>query len=115
MLPYTILKLVELGRHVFPPGVFQALGGDERVATWLAGHAGVTPVDFADLSMVGERVRERAVAVAARHRIEAPAKNMSVVRRFSLLHSHLSRSPCSSSCLSMSIQLMEAEHAVPWP
>ena len=33
--PYSTLKLGEIGREIFPPGVFQVLGGDDRLGPWV--------------------------------------------------------------------------------
>jgi len=38
--PYCCLKVAELGLRFFPPGVLQALSGDDRLGPWLTAHPG---------------------------------------------------------------------------
>lgn len=42
--PYCGLKLAELGTRFFPPGVFQALGGDDELGHALTSHPDVNMV-----------------------------------------------------------------------
>jgi len=34
--PYSALKLGEIAINIFPPGVFQVLGGDEKLGPWVS-------------------------------------------------------------------------------
>ncbi|KAH9890321.1 Aldehyde/histidinol dehydrogenase [Xylariomycetidae sp. FL2044] len=44
--PYCALKLAELGTRCFPPGVLQALAGDDALGPWLTEHPGVDKVSL---------------------------------------------------------------------
>lgn len=45
MSPYSGLKLAELACRFFPPGVFQALSGNDDLGPWLTGQEGI-PLSF---------------------------------------------------------------------
>lgn len=44
--PYSGLKLAELGTRFFPPGVFQALSGDDSLGPFLTTHPLVNMISF---------------------------------------------------------------------
>jgi acyl-CoA reductase-like NAD-dependent aldehyde dehydrogenase len=54
--PYTALKLAELGAKVFPPGVFQALSGEENLGPLLTTHPDVAKVSFTGSVSTGKKV-----------------------------------------------------------
>ncbi|KAF2401717.1 betaine aldehyde dehydrogenase 1 [Trichodelitschia bisporula] len=56
--PYTGLKLVELAQSVFPPGVVQALGGDDRLGPWMTAHPGIAKISFTGSVATGKRIME---------------------------------------------------------
>ncbi|KAI1391559.1 aldehyde dehydrogenase [Hypoxylon trugodes] len=56
--PYCDLKLAELGLQFFPPGVFQALSGDDELGPWLTAHPGIDVVSFTGSVEVGKKVME---------------------------------------------------------
>jgi acyl-CoA reductase-like NAD-dependent aldehyde dehydrogenase len=56
--PYCGLKLVELAQHFFPPGVIQALSGDDNLGPWLTSHPLIDKVSFTGSTMTGKRVME---------------------------------------------------------
>ncbi|KAI1210499.1 aldehyde dehydrogenase [Annulohypoxylon truncatum] len=56
--PYCNLKIAELGLHFFPPGVLQALSGDDNLGPWLVEHSGINVVSFTGSVGVGKRVME---------------------------------------------------------
>ncbi|KAK1703639.1 aldehyde dehydrogenase [Colletotrichum lupini] len=56
--PYCDLKLVELAQQFFPPGIFQALSGDDNLGPWLTSHPGVDKVSFTGSTATGKRVME---------------------------------------------------------
>ncbi|KAI2468306.1 aldehyde dehydrogenase [Annulohypoxylon bovei var. microspora] len=56
--PYCNLKLAELGLRFFPPGVFQALSGEDDLGPWLAEHPGINVVSFTGSVEVGKKVME---------------------------------------------------------
>jgi succinate-semialdehyde dehydrogenase/glutarate-semialdehyde dehydrogenase len=54
--PYTLLKLAELAIPFFPPGLFQALNGDDQLGPWMTRHPGIQKVSFTGSTLTGKRV-----------------------------------------------------------
>lgn len=54
--PYTAAKAVELAQHVFPPGLIQCLGGDDKLGPMLTTHPGVQKVSFTGSIATGKKV-----------------------------------------------------------
>ncbi|KAI1325019.1 aldehyde dehydrogenase-like protein [Xylariaceae sp. FL0255] len=52
------LKLAELGTHFLPPGVLQALSGEDDLGPLLTSHAGVNVFTFAGSIATGKRIME---------------------------------------------------------
>ncbi|KAI0847490.1 aldehyde dehydrogenase [Daldinia vernicosa] len=56
--PYCSLKFAELAQRFFPPGVFQALSGDNDLGALLTEHPNVQMVTFTGSISVGKKVME---------------------------------------------------------
>ena len=56
--PYCDLKLGELGRQFFPPGVLQVLSGGDDLGPMLTAHPGIDKVSFTGSSVTGKKVME---------------------------------------------------------
>lgn len=54
--PYCNLKLVELAQQFFPPGVVQALSGDDNLGPWLVAHPGTPKISFTGSTATGKKV-----------------------------------------------------------
>ncbi|XHG08797.1 hypothetical protein AWENTII_011888 [Aspergillus wentii] len=54
--PYSALKLAEMAVPVFPPGVFQALNGDETTGPAMTAHPGIDKVSFSRSTATGKKV-----------------------------------------------------------
>lgn len=54
--PYCDLKLAELATKFFPPGVVQALSGDDSLGPWCTEHPGIGKISFTGSSQTGQRV-----------------------------------------------------------
>ncbi|KAI1404453.1 aldehyde dehydrogenase [Hypoxylon fuscum] len=54
--PYCSLKLAELGLRFFPPGVFQALSGDDHLGPWLIEHPDINMISFTGSVPNGKKV-----------------------------------------------------------
>ncbi|KAI0972956.1 Aldehyde/histidinol dehydrogenase [Xylaria arbuscula] len=54
--PYCCLKVVELGLQFFPPGVLQALSGDDRLGPWITEHPDVDKVAFTGSVATGKKI-----------------------------------------------------------
>lgn len=56
--PYTALKLVEIAQQVFPPGVVQVLGGDDKLGPMLTAHPGIAKISFTGSIATGKKIME---------------------------------------------------------
>ncbi|KAI1299914.1 aldehyde dehydrogenase [Xylaria venustula] len=56
--PYCNLKLAELGLRFFPPGVLQALSGDDKLGPWMTEHPGIDKIAFTGSAATGKKVME---------------------------------------------------------
>jgi len=52
------LKLVELCQEIFPPGVVQALGGDDKLGPMLTAHPGISKISFTGSVATGKKIME---------------------------------------------------------
>lgn len=68
--PYCDLKLVELAQRFFPPGVIQALSGDDNLGPWLTAHPGVDKISFTGSTATGKKVMESASKTLKRITLE---------------------------------------------
>lgn len=58
--PYCGLKIVELAQKFLPPGVLQALSGDDNLGPWLTGHPGIDKISFTGSTATGEKIMRAA-------------------------------------------------------
>lgn len=77
--PYSGLKLVELAQHFFPPGVVQALSGDESLGPLLTAHPGVNKVSFTGSTETGRRVMESCSKTLKRVTLELGGNDATIV------------------------------------
>lgn len=68
--PYGGLKVVELAQKFFPPGVVQALSGDDNLGPWLTAHPGPRKISFTGSSQTGKKVMESASKTLKRVTLE---------------------------------------------
>jgi len=68
--PYTALKLVELAQEVFPPGVIQVLGGDDKLGPSLTVHPGIAKISFTGSIATGKKVMEACAKTLKRITLE---------------------------------------------
>ncbi|KAI0154594.1 aldehyde dehydrogenase [Xylariaceae sp. FL1272] len=54
--PYTALKVAELGARILPPGVLQALSGEEDIGPMLTAHPDVAKISFTGSVQTGKKV-----------------------------------------------------------
>lgn len=54
--PYTALKIAELAQKFFPPGVVQALSGDDSLGPWLTAHPGISKISFTGSTATGKKI-----------------------------------------------------------
>ncbi|TDZ33666.1 putative aldehyde dehydrogenase FUS7 [Colletotrichum spinosum] len=77
--PYCDLKMAELAQQVFPPGVFQALSGDDNLGPWLTSHPGVDKVSFTGSTATGKRVMESCAKTLKRVTLELGGNDAAIV------------------------------------
>ena len=68
--PYGCLKLAELAQKFFPPGVVQALSGNDDLGSWLTSHPTPMKVSFTGSSATGKRVMESCAKTLKRVTLE---------------------------------------------
>lgn len=68
--PYCGLKLAELAQRFFPPGVMQALSGDDSLGPWLTAHPGPAKIHFTGSTVTGRKVMESASKTLKRVTLE---------------------------------------------
>lgn len=77
--PYCGLKLVEIAQRFFPPGVVQAVSGDDNLGPWLTAHPGVDKISFTGSSVTGKKVMESASKTLKRVTLELGGKDAAIV------------------------------------
>ncbi|PGH06211.1 hypothetical protein AJ79_06599 [Helicocarpus griseus UAMH5409] len=77
--PYCGLKVVEVAQKVFPPGVIQALSGDDSLGPWLTAHPGPAKISFTGSSATGKKVMESASKTLKRVTLELGGNDPAIV------------------------------------
>jgi acyl-CoA reductase-like NAD-dependent aldehyde dehydrogenase len=77
--PYCDLKLVELAQQFFPPGVVQALCGDDSLGPQLTEHPGIDKISFTGSTATGKKVMESASKTLKRITLELGGKDPAIV------------------------------------
>ncbi|KKZ67204.1 NAD-dependent aldehyde dehydrogenase [[Emmonsia] crescens] len=77
--PYCALKLVEIGQKFFPPGVLQALSGDDNLGPWLTAHPGPAKISFTGSSATGKKVMESASKTLKRVTLELGGNDPAII------------------------------------
>ncbi|KAG5655679.1 hypothetical protein KAF25_009178 [Fusarium avenaceum] len=76
--PYSILKVVELFQSVFPPGVAQALNGDQ-IGPALCTHTGINKITFTGSTATGKKISEVAGKLLKPVTLELSGNSASIV------------------------------------
>ncbi|KAI1120061.1 aldehyde dehydrogenase [Nemania abortiva] len=77
--PYCSLKLAELGTRFFPPGVLQALSGEDDLGTFLTSHPGVNMVSFTGSAPTGKKVMRQCSETLKRVTLELSGNDPAIV------------------------------------
>ena len=77
--PYTALKAIELAQEVFPPGVIQVLGGDDRLGPMMTAHPGIAKISFTGSIATGKRIMEACAKTLKRVTLELGGNDASIV------------------------------------
>ncbi|KAF5024590.1 hypothetical protein F66182_3353 [Fusarium sp. NRRL 66182] len=79
--PYSILKVVELVQNVFPPGVLQALNGDDQLGPALCAHAGIDKISFTGSTATGKKIAQVAGNLLKPVTLELGGNSASIICR----------------------------------
>ncbi|USW50633.1 Putative aldehyde dehydrogenase domain, aldehyde/histidinol dehydrogenase [Septoria linicola] len=77
--PYTAAKGIELAQQIFPPGLIQCLGGDDKLGPMLTVHPGVKKVSFTGSTATGKKVMEACSKTLKRVVLELGGNDPAVV------------------------------------
>lgn len=77
--PYSILKFVELVQPLFPPGVLQALNGDDRLGPQLTTHHGIDKISFTGSTATGKKIVASAAATMKSVTLELGGNSASII------------------------------------
>ncbi|OLN96784.1 putative aldehyde dehydrogenase, partial [Colletotrichum chlorophyti] len=77
--PYCGLKLVELARYFFPPGVVQSLSGGDDLGPWLTSHPGIDKISFTGSTTTGKLVMQSASKTLKRVTLELGGNDPAIV------------------------------------
>ncbi|KAI1806799.1 aldehyde dehydrogenase [Daldinia bambusicola] len=77
--PYSVLKIAELGHRFFPPGVLQALSGDDDLGPCLIEHPDINVVAFTGSIGVGKKVMESCSKTMKRCILELGGNDAAIV------------------------------------
>jgi acyl-CoA reductase-like NAD-dependent aldehyde dehydrogenase len=77
--PYTALKMVEIANQVFPPGLVQALGGDDKLGPALVDHPDIHKISFTGSTATGKKVMAAAAKTAKRVTLEMGGNDPAIV------------------------------------
>jgi acyl-CoA reductase-like NAD-dependent aldehyde dehydrogenase len=77
--PYSILKLAEIALDIFPPGVFQAINGDDKFGPLLVAHPGIGKISFTGSTNTGKRIMQSASQTLKNVTLELGGNNATIV------------------------------------
>ncbi|KAK5111185.1 hypothetical protein LTR85_012234 [Meristemomyces frigidus] len=77
--PYTGLKIVELAQDILPPGVVQAIGGDDKLGPMLTQHPGIGKISFTGSIATGKKVMAACASTLKRVTLELGGNDASIV------------------------------------
>ena len=77
--PYTALKTVELAQQIFPPGIVQVLGGDDKLGPMLTTHPGIAKISFTGSIATGKKIMSACSGTLKRVTLELGGNDASIV------------------------------------
>lgn len=77
--PYCDLKLGELAKDVFPPGVVQVLSGDDNLGPWITEHPGIDKIAFTGSIATGKLVAASCAKTLKRYVLELGGNDAAIV------------------------------------
>lgn len=77
--PLTTLKIAELVREIFPPGVLNVLAGDDLLGQWMTEHSGIAKIAFTGSVSTGKKVMAAAAGTLKRVTLELGGNDAAIV------------------------------------
>lgn len=77
--PYCDLKLGELAKDIFPPGVLQVLSGDDNLGPWITAHPGIDKIAFTGSIATGKLVAASCAKTLKRYVLELGGNDAAIV------------------------------------
>ena len=77
--PLATLRLGEIGRSIFPPGVFNVLAGGNELGQWMVEHPAAAKVTFTGSTATGRKVAQSAASDFKRLTLELGGNDAAVV------------------------------------
>lgn len=77
--PYTALKAIEMAQEIFPPGVIQVLGGDDKLGPMFTAHPGIAKISFTGSIATGKRIMKACADTLKRVTLELGGNDASIV------------------------------------
>ncbi|MDM0021909.1 aldehyde dehydrogenase family protein [Variovorax sp. J22R187] len=84
--PLATLRIGEIGRAVFPPGVFSVLAGRDELGRWMTEHPGIHKISFTGSGPTGRRVMASAASNLKRVTLELGGNDAAIVLPKSDIH-----------------------------
>ncbi|KAJ5857803.1 hypothetical protein N7455_008697 [Penicillium solitum] len=77
--PYSALKMVEQAQQIFPPGVVQAIGGNDSIGSELVNHPHVNKITFTGSSATGKKIMASAAGTLKRVTLELGGNDPAII------------------------------------
>jgi acyl-CoA reductase-like NAD-dependent aldehyde dehydrogenase len=77
--PYSVLKLVEIAQKFLPPGVLQALNGDDKLGPLMTEHPGINMITFTGSTPTGKRVMASCAKSVKRVTLELGGNSAAII------------------------------------
>jgi acyl-CoA reductase-like NAD-dependent aldehyde dehydrogenase len=77
--PLTTLRIAELVRDLFPPGVLNVLSGDDDLGPWITAHPEIDKISFTGSSVTGKKVMASAADHLKRITLELGGNDAAIV------------------------------------
>ena len=77
--PYTALKVIEVAHQIFPPGVLQVLGGDDRLGPRLVEHPDIQKISFTGSTATGKKILAASAKTLKRVTLELGGNDPTIV------------------------------------
>ena len=77
--PLTTLKVAELLKDVFPPGVLNVLAGDDQLGAWMTEHPDIDKISFTGSVATGKKVLASAAATMKRVTLELGGNDPAII------------------------------------